>query len=408
MPSPRKTTRSAPGVRKRTYALKGGTKKTVYVARFSYTDGNGQRRFDESRRFNTRAEAISEYARMKSAHDSGSYTAPSTITLAEYVETHWLASITTRIKRTTADGYRRVWERHIKPELGSVRLQRLTPVQIDAFYQGLGVDRTVRVSGASGEVHEERRSALKPKTIRNIHLILGKALADAVDSELLTRNPAARAKPPRVVRLPEDEIRAWDAEELQAFLGYVRPTRWFPLIRLAAMTGMRRGEILGLRWSDVDFENRALTVRQTLNAQAYETYFDTPKSHKPRRIDLDPKTIKMLKRERKAQKVAQDEYGEGYLVGSLVFTNDNGSLIHPDTFSQAFERLVGQTRLPRLTLHGLRHTHATLLLKAGVPVNVVAQRLGHADPGFTLRQYAHVLPSMQASAARDISSLIDG
>ena len=105
--------------------------------------------------------------------------------------------------------------------------------------------------------------------------------------------------------------------------------------------------------------------------------------------------------------MAHDNFGDDYMVSGLVFTNEDGSLIHLDSFSQAFERLVGRTRLTRITLHGLRHTHATLLLKAGQPINVVAQRLGHADPGFTMRQYAHVLPSMQAEAATAIASLVD-
>lgn len=237
--------------------------------------------------------------------------------------------------------------------------------------------------------------------------MLTRALADAEDAELLPRNPAHRAKPPRVVRLPEDEIQVWDAEQLRTFLGFVRRNRWHPEIRLAAMTGMRRAEVLGLRWKDIDIEARTLTVRQSLVAVGYETQFDTPKSHKPRTISLDPKTVKMLKRRRAAQNEQRLAAGEGYLVSDLAFTNENGSLVHPDSFSQAFGRLVAQTDLPRITLHGLRHGHATLLVKAGVPIKVVSERLGHADPGFTLRQYAHVLPSMQAEAAKQITALVD-
>jgi integrase len=207
---------------------------------------------------------------------------------------------------------------------------------------------------------------------------------------------------------PEGEIKAWDAEELQIFLRHVRTDWWYPFMRLAAMTGMRRGEVLGLRWSDLDFDRGSLAVRQAIVAAGYDTYLDTPKSHRPRTIDLDPKTMKALRRRRKEQLEDRLASGDSYLGSDLVFTKADGSLVHPDTFTQAFDRKVEQTGLRRITLHGLRHTHATLLLKAGVPVQVVSQRLGHSDPGFTLRLYGHVLPSMQADAVNKISRMVDG
>jgi integrase len=207
---------------------------------------------------------------------------------------------------------------------------------------------------------------------------------------------------------PEDEIKAWDAEELQIFLRHVRSDWWYPFMRLAAMSGMRRGEVLGLRWSDLDFDRGSLAVRQAVVAAGYDTYLDTPKSHRPRTIDLDPKTMKALRRRRREQLEYRLAAGDGYLSSDLVFTKADGSLVHPDTFTQAFDRKVEQTGLRRITLHGLRHTHATLLLKAGVPVQVVSQRLGHSDPGFTLRLYGHVLPSMQADAVNKITAMVDG
>jgi len=207
---------------------------------------------------------------------------------------------------------------------------------------------------------------------------------------------------------PSDEIKAWDAEELQIFLRHIRPGRWYPLMRLSAMTGMRRGEVLGLRWDDIDFDRDSLAVRQAIVAAGYDTYVETPKSHRSRTVDLDPITVRALRTRRKEQLEERLAGDSGYLASDLVFTNPDGSLVHPDTFTQAFDRKVEQTGLRRITLHGLRHTHATLLLKAGVPVHVVSQRLGHSDPGFTLRQYGHVLPSMQADAVNKITAMVDG
>lgn len=400
--------RTTPGVRKRVHTTAEGRTSTLYYARLSYRDGNGERRWDTSRGYATKREAQDEYIRMKAAKQAGSYTAPSAMTVREYVENHWLPSIERKVKPTTFENYRRNWDRHIKPALGELRLQGLTPLNLDDLYGDLAIERMVKVKKPDGSTIERKQKALKAKTIRNIHVQVSKMLADAERSELLGRNPADRANPPRVVRTTDEEIQAWDSEELRTFLRKVKDTRWYPMMRLAAMTGMRRGEVLGQRWQDIDFERKTLTVRQAVVQAGYGTYIDTPKSHRPRVIDLDPKTIKALRRRRKAQIEARLAADSSYMVSDLVFTNDDGSLIHPDTFTQAFDRHVQAAGLRRITLHGLRHTHATLLLKAGVPVNVVSQRLGHADPGFTLRQYAHVLPTMQAEAAAKITAMVDG
>lgn len=159
-------------------------------------------------------------------------------------------------------------------------------------------------------------------------------------------------------------IKGRDAEELQIFLRHVRSDWWYPFMRPAAVSGMRRGEVLGVRWADLDFDRDSLAVRQAIVAAGYDTYLDTPKSHQPRTIDLDPKTMKALRRRRKEQLEDRLAAGDSYLASDLVFTKADGSLVHPDTFTQAFDRKVEQTVLRRITLHGVRHTHATLLLKA--------------------------------------------
>jgi integrase len=400
--------RSTPGIRKRVYERKDGSVQTTYTPRISYRDGAGKRVWIEGRSYPTLREAKAEQIRMAAARQAGTFVAPSAMTVREYVEGHWLPTMQHQIKRTTATNYERNWRRHIKPAIGELRLQAVLPLHLDAVYRDLTVERKVEVTKADGSTVERTQRALKDKTIKNIHLQISKIFRDAERSELVARNPADRANPPRVMPSPEGEIKAWDAEELQIFLRHVRTDWWYPFMRLAAMTGMRRGEVLGLRWSDLDFDRGSLAVRQAIVAAGYDTYLDTPKSHRPRTIDLDPKTMKALRRRRKEQLEDRLAAGDTYLGSDLVFTKADGSLVHPDTFTQAFHRKVEQTGLRRITLHGLRHTHATLLLKAGVPVQVVSQRLGHSDPGFTLRLYGHVLPSMQADAVNKISRMVDG
>jgi integrase len=254
----------------------------------------------------------------------------------------------------------------------------------------------------------ETRKPLSTKTISYVHSTLHKVLADAVDAGLLGRNVAANAKPPRPARRATGGINAWEAHELAKFLDVARDTRLGAIWRLAAMTGTRRGEVLGLRWCDLDLDRARLSVRQAVVAVGYEVVHSTPKSHCARVIDLDAETVDQLRGHRARQEAERAEWGEDYQDHGLVVAKENGEPIHPHTFSQSFERLIAKAGLRPIRLHDLRHTHATLALKAGVPVKVISERLGHESPAFTLKQYAHVIPGMQAEAAAQVAALIDG
>jgi len=198
----------------------------------------------------------------------------------------------------------------------------------------------------------------------------------------------------------------WEPHELRAFLEAVQGHRLEASWHGAAMTGLHRGAVLGLRWKDVDFDNARISVRQALVAVAYEVIASTPKNHHARVIDLDEGTVIQLPAHRKRQQIDRDEWGTDYQNRDLVFCKEDGTPIHPHTFSQAFERHVAKMELPTIRLHDLRHTHATIALKASVPVKVISERLGHENPAFTMKQYAHVIPGMQAEAAAIIASLV--
>ena len=167
--------------------------------------------------------------------------------------------------------------------------------------------------------------------------------------------------------------------------------------RLTAMTGMRRGEVLGLRWSDIDLGNARLSIRQTLISISYQVQFSTPKTHQARVVDLDLKTVDHLRQKRPDAATEED----------LVFVDESGNSHHPDTVSRSFRAAARSAGVPAIRFHDLRHTHATLSLQAGIPLKVISERLGHRDPAFTLRQYAHSLPGMQAKAAKRFAALID-
>jgi integrase len=232
--------------------------------------------------------------------------------------------------------------------------------------------------------------------VRYIHTIIHKALADALDAGVVASNVAERAKPPRPNRRARREIQCWEPAELACFLDHVCGTRLEAAWRLAGMTGMRRGEILGLRWSDLDMDATRISVRHAVVSVAYAVLESRPKTHQSRVIDVDPETVAVVREHRRKQQIERDQWGPDYRDNDLVVARENGQPIHPHSFSQGFERCVRRARLRRIRLHDLRHTHATIAVKAGVPVKVISERLGHESPAFTLKQYAHVIPGMQA------------
>ena len=382
-------------IHRRTHSTKDG-KETIrwYVVVDVGIDGGGRRRQEWHGGFGTRREAEVAQAKLVTDLHTGSYVMPGRITLAEWVRESWLPMTEMRVKPSTFDSYRRNIEIHVLPELGGKPLQQLTPLMLNALYAQLATKRA-------------GRRALSAKTISYVHTTLHKVLEDAVDAGLVPRNVADRAKPPRPSRRATNGVQAWEPRELATFLDHARGTRLQAIWRLAAMTGMRRGEVLGLRWSDLDLDVARLSVRHAVVAVAYATIESTPKSHNARVIDLDRETVEQLRALCRQQQDERNEWGEDYQDHDLVACKENGEPIHPHTFSQSFERLVKRAGLRPIRLHDLRHTHATLALKAGVPVKVISERLGHESPAFTLKQYAHVIPGMQAEAAAQVAELVD-
>lgn len=245
-----------------------------------------------------------------------------------------------------------------------------------------------------------------PKTVHNIHLTLHRALEDAVEDGLIDRNPTSGAR-----RAPTSgpEMMTWNAGQLRAFFLATAGDRHFPLWRLTAMTGMRRGEVLGLRWDDVDFEASTVTVNRQRSRGERAVVVSPPKTDRGRRtIDIDEETASVLREWRRRQLEERVAYQGGWQDTELIFTRKNGSPLDPDVLSQRFNRRVQLSGLPDVRFHDLRHTHATLLLLAGVPAHVVSMRLGHRSVAFTLQQHAHVLPQQQADAVERLAAKLLG
>ncbi len=360
-------------------------------------DHDGKRRQKWHGSYRTRKEAEVARAKIVGELHEGSYTEPVKLTFGDWVIDRWLPTMRTQVKPSTFESYSRNARQHVLPRIGGRQLRDIGPGQLNTLYADL-LDHG-RQNGDGG---------LSPKTVRYIHTIVHKALADARDAGLVASNIAERAKPPRPRAMAPTELRFWKPAELRTFLDLVREHRLVAAWHVSAMTGMRRGEVLGLRWGDVDLDTARIHVRQALVSVAYQLVMSTPKNHRARVIDLDAGTVDQLRQHQKRQALERVKWGADYDDRDLVFCKENGEPLHPQTYSQAFERLVTRSSLPRIRLHDLRHTHATIALSAGIAPKVISERLGHESPAFTLKQYAHVIPGMQAEAAEQIAGLVSG
>jgi integrase len=351
---------------------------------------NGARRQQKRRGYPTRKSAEAELQKALQRASAGMFIEPSKMTLDSYLVDQWLPAIEGTVRSSTLASYKGNITRHVVPMLGSVRLQALTAPMLTVVYRKLGDDK-----------------ALSPKTIRHVHTTIRKALSDAMKWGLVERNAASTAEPPKLVR---SEMKTWNAGEVRAFLRYVEDDPMKVVFTLLCTTGMRRGEVLGLRWSDVDFDNARLRVQQTLTSVEYQLVFGEPKTARGRRsVPIDPTTLSVLRQHRARQNETRLMMGSAWTnAGDLVMVKPDGSPIHPDTVSDTFDRRVKASGLRKIRLHDLRHTWATLALEANVPVKVVSEVLGHNSPAFTLDVYSHVTPVMMEDLARSIGATIFG
>jgi integrase len=352
--------------------------------------------------FRTEAEAKAARDQARVSARSGQYIERNLITVGAYLD-QWLIAHALEIKPKTLQDYRHLINRHVKPRIGGLCLQAVRPAQISKLYREL-----VTTGGRDG-------AGLSPRTVEYVHAVLRKAFRDAVVVEqLLASNPIERAKRPRNAVRERGEV--WSTTQVRAFLDQARGHRLFAFYHLASYTGARRGELLNLRWHDIDLATREVRITGSAAVVGGTRIEGTTKTGRSRAVSIDTDTVQVLREHRARQVAKQLAVGADWRgADDYVFTTGWGEPVHPDTVSSLMADLIrshneaqdqADKLLPHARLHDLRHIHATTLLLAGVPVHVVAARLGHADPSITLRVYAHVIREQVAEAADIFARLI--
>ncbi len=315
----------------------------------------------------------------------------SSTTLLSQLLTRWLDHICGQLSPTTVREYRRLVATMLEPDLGKLTLRRVTTQRLDAYYASLVRDR-----------------GLSAASIRHVHAVLRGSLGQAVRWGWIRTNPAAAASPPRIRRHEISPPPIHDTRELLKAADEYSP-EFGALLRVLAATGARRGEVCGLRWSDIDPDAGTVSIHRSVATVAGGIVIKDTKTHAARRIAIDSETLAALARQRvrmeeraRICRLAFDEDG-------FVFTSDvDGSHpLHPDTITGGFRRLCDKVGLMGVRLHDLRHLHATQLLAAGVPVRTVSGRLGHANAATTLNVYAHFLEASDREAADVIAGLLE-
>src|SRR5215211_7174168 len=328
----------------------------------------------------TRQEAATKLAKALSDREDGLVFDAGNQTLGEYLD-RWLNdSVRDTVRQGTFVRYEQLIRLHIKPTLGRVALKSLSAAHVQSLYR------------------DRLDCGPSPATVQKIHAVLHKALDHATSWSLVPRNPTESVKAPRPA--PE-EIRPLNREQTKAFLEAARGERFEALYVLAVSTGLRQGELLGLKWGDVDLENGLIRVRRTLTRNKGRLLLDEPKTKRSRRtVRLTETAVQALKGHLARQIEQMERLSDLYEDQDLIFATQRGTLTNPTNLRRrSFAPLLEKAALPSIRFHDLRHTCATLLLSSNVNPKIVSEMLGHATIAITLDTYSHVLPTMQDSAA---------
>ncbi len=340
----------------------------------------------------TKKDAEKRLSELLNQIDNGTFLKPGKITLSEYLNKWLLDYAKPNLSPRGYERYESITRVHLIPTLGSITLTQLRPDHLQSLY-------TAKLN-----------SGLSALTVRYLHTVLHKALQTAVKHGLVGRNIADAVDIPRAQR---NDMQTWDEYDVNRFLEAAKSSPYYELFYLALFTGMRRGELLALRWQDIDFLFAQISVNRTLHRLQGGKYgdgsyvFTQPKTERSRRtIALSPSVILMIKNYKENRTALLDKLGRSLKDEDLIFSDPQGQPLRPNTITRAWTMLSTRAGVKVIRLHDARHTHASLLLKQGVHPKIVQERLGHASIQITLDTYSHVAPGLQEAAANQFDKII--
>ena len=320
---------------------------------------------------------------------------PSKMLLAEWMDTWLHEYMKPSVRATTWESYETQIRKHIKPALGHIRLSQLQTSSLQKLYN----EKT------DGGRADGKDGGLSPRSVKYIHTVLHSALEQAKKERMIMINPADSVKLPKQQK---KEIQYMESADLTKFFQAAKGTKYFPAYYLELATGLRRGELLAIRWQDVDFKNHTVTVNQNLvRVKGKGLIFQPPKTKLANRtISIPADVTEVLKFHKRKQDSQREAAGVAWLNNDLVFCNEIGQPLDPRSFTHYFERLLKNADIPPVTFHGLRHTYATMALQEGVDIRTTQENLGHHAAAFTLDVYSSVTDKMKKEATDKIGNLL--
>ena len=401
----KKSAAGAGGIRKKTVTRNGKTYE-YWEARYTagYDPGTGKQ-IQRSITGKTQREVSRKLKEATHALDTGEYTEPNKMTLGQWLDI-WKDAYLGGVKYGTTATYKSDIEIHIKPALGALRLDALTPHDIQKFYNELYTSgKRVPKHDKDGKTVYEQHP-LSGKTIKNIHGVLHKALYQAQRNGYIRFNPADAVTLPRIEK---KEAKPLDEAESRAFLDAIKGHRYEALLAVTLFTGMRIGEALGLMWECVDFNRNTIRVERQLQLLKYSggVYELVPtKNSEISVIKTAPFVMDLLAKHNAAQDEMREKAGRFWKESGLVFTNELGQHLSSSTVSKNYKRLVASIERPDARFHDLRHSYAVAAIRSGDDIKTVQGNLGHATPTFTLNVYAHVTEQMKQESAEHMENYI--
>lgn len=370
-----------------------GQTLTYYQARYTVgIDPGTGKQIQKSICGKSKAEVAKKLREVTTEIDKGTYREPCRLKVGEWLDL-WLTTYVTNLRPRTYESYELNVRLHIKPAIGAVKLNELTAPMVQQFYNTL-------TKGTA------KKAALSPKTVRCIHGILHKAISKAIQIGYLRENPTDVCELPRVER---KEIKPLEPAQISAFLKAIKGHPYEAVYMVTLFTGMRRGEVLGLTWDCVDFENGTLRINKQLQKvvnHPYQFELVNTKNGKGRTIAPAETIMNLLRQHRKAQSIARLEAGPVWHDNGLVFCNERGENLSPNTVYHQFKKIVESIGLPEARFHDLRHSYAVAALSSGDDVKTVQSNLGHATASFTLDVYGHVTDQMRKASASRMDQFI--